>query len=480
MTIANNIGAGLASVWNDRRSSNGRGTMRREDRVMAMRCIRRAILSALVGWAFAGAYLVFTPVKYVSKWTLILPGSAQSNTMQLETIGQATSTANSPFGSVSLSPKVVYREIADSDQVRIAASQAVGMTYQEFGRPRIKLIDETGLMQFEVGAKTPELALKKAHASIDALNKQLDILRKDELDKREAATTFNLQGYKAEVEAARQKITRVQISSGLVSVTQFNENVANLGTTRRKLTDLIGELARVQQEQASLVERIGINPGEASIALRMAADPTIVKSISEYAEANALYLLDSKRFGPNNPVLINSEKRRSGALEQLRAMAGKFNFESQDEGRALVLLTNLSHQAERLAQLLRNESMIEGKSKEIETLTLEKGRLESEITRLSTAAAQLEDLKKNQILAEAVYSSAVARVDTSKSDIYGAYPVVQVLAPPNLPEGHEQPRRLYAFAGGMAATLFSIIAWGLVWLSYQQTTKRRKKRLSTG
>jgi uncharacterized protein involved in exopolysaccharide biosynthesis len=479
MTLANNIGGGLAGTWQDRRSGPGR-TLRREDRAILMRYFRQCMISVLMAWALAFAYLVFTPVKYMSRWTLILPGSAQSQTMQLDTIGQATSTANSPFGSVSLSPKVVYREIADSDLVRIAASEATGMTYQEFGRPRIKLIDETGLMQFELGGPTPQIAQKKALASITALNRQLEILRKDELEKRAAATTLNLQSYKDAVDAARQKITDIQLSSGLVSVNQFNESVGNLALTRRRLTELAGELDRVKQEQASLVERIGISPANANLALRMAADPTLLKTVGDYADSNALYVADAKRFGPDNPVLIASEKKRAAALEQLRALIAKFAPDQQSEGHALALMGNLSHQAERLAQMLRNEAIIEGKSREIETLKSEKAGLEDEITRLSSAAAQLEDLKKNQILAEAVYASAVARVDTSKSDIYGAYPIVQVLAPPNLPEGHEQPRRLYAFAGGIAGTLFSIIAWGLAWLHYQQSTKRRKKNSSTG
>ncbi len=479
MTIANNMGGGLAGAWQDRRSGPGR-MLGREDRAVLMRYARQCLISALMAWALAFGYLVFTPVKYTSRWTLILPGSAQSQTMQLDTIGQATSTANSPFGSVSLSPKVVYREIADSDLVRIAASESMGMTYQEFGRPRIKLIDETGLMQFEMGGRTPQIAQKKAVASIAALNHQLEILRKDELEKRAAATTLNLQGYKDAVDGARQKITDIQLSTGLVSVNQFNESVGNLGTTRRKLTDLVGELGRLRQEQAQLVDRIGINPSQASLALRMAADPALVKIVTEYSDANGLYEAETRRLGPENPYLINIEKRRSAAREQLLQLVSKLELGSSSEGRALILLTNVSHQAELLTQLVRNESVIEGKSREIETLTAEKARLEDEITRLSAAAAQLEDLKKNQILAEAVYASAVARVDTSKSDIYGAYPIVQVLAPPNLPEGHEQPRRLYAFAGGMAGSLFSIIAWGLAWLHYQQSTRRRKKNLSTG
>ena len=92
----------------------------------------------------------------------------------------------------------------------------------------------------------------------------------------------------------------------------------------------------------------------------------------------------------------------------------------------------------------------------------------------------IEDLKKDHLLAEAVYSSALARVDTSKSDIYGAYPILQVLAQPNLPAGHEQPRRLYAFVAGVIGTLFSMFTWGLAWLQYQQTTNRRRKPSSTG
>jgi capsule polysaccharide export protein KpsE/RkpR len=129
---------------------------------------------------------------------------------------------------------------------------------------------------------------------------------------------------------------------------------------------------------------------------------------------------------------------------------------------------------------VRNEALLQGKRRELEAITAEKDRLDGEITRLSSAAAKLEDLKKDHLLAEAVYSSALARVDTSKSDIYGAYPILQVLAAPNLPEGHEQPRRMYAFAGGVAATLFSLLTWGLAWLHYLQTTRRRKKRSSAG
>ena len=478
MTVANDFGHEPSSVWNNRR---GKGpTLRREDRLVAIGYLRGFIACAALAWLIATAYLVLTPVKYMSRWSLILPGSAQTATMSLETIGQATSTAVSPFGSVALSPKVVYKEIADSDQVRIAAAERVGMTYAEFGRPRIKLIDETGLMQFEIGGKTPELALQKALASIAALNNQLDVLRRDELEKRSAAITLNLKAYKEAVEQARQRIAEIQVASGLVSINQFNESVVNLGTTRRKLTDLTGEQGRLIEEQRNLVARIGIDSANASIALRMAGDPALSKIVSDFAEANGTYESDTRRLGPENPVLISADKRRTAAREQLAKYIDRLGLASPLDGQTLILMTNISKQAELLQQLVRNEAQIKGKAREIETLTGERDRLEAEIQNLSKAAAQLEDLKKDHILAEAVYSSALARVDTSKSDIYGAYPIVQVLAAPNLPEGYEQPRRLYAFAGGMAGTLFALFGWGLAWLHYSQKIKRQKKRSSIG
>jgi len=478
MSIANDLNAGLRPIWNGGRP-NPFG-LSAADRANLVIIARRSLIGALLAWALAAAYLGLTPVKYVSRWTLILPGSSQSATMHLETIGQATSTATSPFGSVSLSPKVVYKEIADSDNVRIAAAETLGMSYKDFGRPRIKLIDETGLMQFEMAAGTAELAQKKALASIGALNRQLEVLRRDELAKRAAAITENLKGYQEAVDSARHRIAEVQQKSGLVSINQFNETVASLASVRRRLSDLSGDLGRLQQEQVRLVERLGVDSAGAGVALRMAGDPALAKIVSDYADAFALHTVESNRLGPANPVMIAIDKRRDATRDELRRLLARLGVESDAEGRVLLLMTNVSRQAELFQLLVRNEALADGKRREIESITADKDRLEAEVTRLSGAAAALEDLRKDHLLAEAVYSSALARVDTSKSDIYGAYPIVQVLAAPNLPEGHEQPRRLYAIAGGMLGTLFSFFAGGLAWLHYQQTSRRRKKTSSIG
>ena len=108
-------------------------------------------------WLMAAAYYFLMPPVYHSKWSLILPVSNSGSTVSLETIGQTTSSPSEPFGSVSLSPKVIYKEIAGSEQVREAAAKSMGLTTRAFGKARVKLIDETSLMIFRTsaGSKRP-------------------------------------------------------------------------------------------------------------------------------------------------------------------------------------------------------------------------------------------------------------------------------------------------------------------------------------
>ena len=119
---------------------------------MAWPYLRGAVLSVILVWALVMIYMSLSPRLYASRFTLNVPGAANQSSFSLESIGQATSTPTSPFSTTALSPKVVYKEIADSEQVRIAAATALGLSVKDFGRPRVKLVDETALMLFEITA----------------------------------------------------------------------------------------------------------------------------------------------------------------------------------------------------------------------------------------------------------------------------------------------------------------------------------------
>ena len=450
--------------------------LRRRQSDMAWPYIRGAALSVTCVWVFVATYLAFTPRTYISRWMLNVPTASSNVSISLESIGQSNSSPNSPFASSSLSPKVVYKEIAEGEKVRIAAARALGLTLIEFGKPRVKLIDETALMMFEMSARSPEDAKRRSDALITAFNAELDSLRDDELEKRAAALRNNMKDYQNQVRIAREHTIRTQNETGLVSTNQFGEMVTSLTGLRRRLVELGSDIERLTNEQSTLSERLGVTPSEAERALKLASDPTVMKALGEYAEASTLFMTDNERFGPRHPQHMASANRREAAHARLNRLIERV---TPGAGRAvdieqLVTVVNGSQRSDLFLTLVRNDAAIQGRRKEFASVGADRARLEADVTRLSAAAARLEDLKKDQLVADAVLSSAMARLDSSKSDIYGSYPIVQVVAQPDIAENAAQPRPLYAALGGMSGTLFACLAWILAWLQFAHRSTRRK------
>ena len=427
-------------------------------------------------WSVVGAYVWLTPASYTSRFALILPGSGSQINVSVASIGQSTSAPAPQFSGPSLSPKVIYKEIAQSEQVRAMAAASLALPAEAFPRPRVRLIEETSLLLFEVRGATPAEARRRAEALDQALARQLDQLRRDELDKRAAAVRENLKGYQEQVAAARARILEAQRQSGLASVNHWNETATSGVLTGRRLVEVRAEIERLASEQALLKQRLGAEPRLAGLALRLAGDPGVVRLAAEYAEAHARHAADLARLGPANPALIVAARRREGLAGQLALAAATLGAERLAEGdvERLATVLNGSHQAELMRQIVAGEAALEGRRREALKLEAEVERLQSEVRRQIEAAAQLEDLRKDQLVAETVLTSAMARLDTSKSDLYGSYPLVQVLAPPDLPERPTQPLPALAIAGGAAASLLATLAWVLAWMTPRSARARRK------
>ena len=67
-------------------------------------------------------------------------------------------------------------------------------------------------------------------------------------------------------------------------------------------------------------------------------------------------------------------------------------------------------------------------------------------------------------MTEAVFSSALARTDTSKADYFASYPMVQTLEGPTVPTKPSAPLATLAIAGGFAASLLIVASLVLTWL----------------
>ncbi len=438
--------------------------------------------SILLIWALAAAYYIFTPASYVSKWTLILPVSNGGSSVSLDSIGQTSTVQSQTFGSINMSPKVIYREIADSEQVRTSAAQIMGMTPGEFGRARLRLIDETALMLFQIPGRTPEEALRKAHALQMAFGMQLDALRRDEVERRGQTVRESLKLYQATLDAARDRILEFQRATGMLSLNQFNEAVSSAELLRRKLSDARAEHQRLSSQQGTLMGRIGLDPVEAAAAIKLASDPAFTKLAASFAEANGASHENDRIYGPNHPARALAQLKMNGAMAEIRAIAERSRVDTSIDLKRLVLSVNGSHQADLLHTIISNESALEGRRKEISSLEAEVLRLEQDIARMSQDAARLEYLKKDHLVAEAVFTSASARLDINRSDLYSSYPLVQTLAAPDLPTERNQPQVLLALAAGFIGSFFVLLAWSAAWIrrTFGKRAKSARKTAKSG
>lgn len=427
---------------------------------------RTKVMPAAVAavWLLALSYYVFMPSSYVSKWTLIVPVSNNGTSVSLESIGQSTTTPGQHFGSLTLSPKVIYREIAGSEKVREAAAKSLGLTPGAFGRPRVKLVDETSLLLFQMKGHTPDESQRKALALASAFESQLDSLRRDEGEKRSLALRESLKQYQVNLDAARDRVVAFQRKSGLRSLTQFNETVSAAESMRRKMSEHRAELERIETNQKSLIARIGLRPNEAAAGLRLSADPAFAKLAAAYAEANSTLHEHQLLFGPNHPALTTARAKIMGATAEITRIAKSASIDPSVDLRSLVLLIGGTQQAELLRMIVNNESQIEGRRREIEAVNKELARTETEISRMSVDAATLENFKKDHLVAEAVFTSAVARLDTNKSDLYSSYPMVQMMAAPDLPTERSQPQLIIAIAAGIIGTLLVLLSGAATWV----------------
>lgn len=105
-----------------------------------------ALMGGTLIWAPITGYLRTAPLSFKSQTSLILPGSGASASLNLNGIGQASSYANSAFASNSVSPTETYKRLIGADRILAAAATSMGLSRQDFGKPRINLVDQTSLI----------------------------------------------------------------------------------------------------------------------------------------------------------------------------------------------------------------------------------------------------------------------------------------------------------------------------------------------
>ena len=427
----------------------------------------RYLAFALVGgtliWAPITGYLRTAPLSFKSGTSLILPGSGASASMNLNGIGQASSYANSAFSSNSVSPTETYKRLIGADRILEAAARSMGLSRAEFGKPRIDLVDQTSLIHLEMTGGTAEDAQARGDALLRAFFAELDALRSDEQATREDSGLAAIADYRNSVAGTRSDIAKLQQETGLVSADQYDAIVDATRLLDARVQDLAATLEEKTQSVAALQASLGIPADAAAATLKLFADAEYIALMDEVATHAADLAKARSQFGEGHPK-VQSARAAHGAASDA-ALQRAANVTGLEEAQLNALdLAPAGARAELLAELVRMDAESIGAAQEHATLSrrlaTEKGRQQN----LAAAAARLQDLQRDFSVAEAVFATAIARTQSTKSDVYASYPLVQVLENPSLPDRPSSPNRKLAIAAGGAATMMLLFGLLLGWM----------------
>jgi uncharacterized protein involved in exopolysaccharide biosynthesis len=415
-------------------------------------------------WVPITAYLVLSPKKFTSEETLILPGTGVSTSVNLSEIGQATTSANSAYASTSLSPSVTYKNLLESDAVIHDAAALAHVNPGAFGKPVVKLVDETSLIHFAVTGASPKQARERSLAVQNAFLSELDQLREDEIKQRGISASTTIKNYQAQVVAIRAQINALELQSGLTSADQYGAIVGSAEALQIQVAETQAALSEKDGSVNSLAKLLNLSPQAAALTLKVQADEETGALTEATAKAAANTAEMEKAFGQNHPKYLDARAKEQGLRSRLTARVMALSGLSPEKMRADIDSAPRGERPALLGRLVSTVVEREGLAAQLKTRQAELATRRKRIHDLVDVGSRLDALNRDYKIADAVFASALARLNTSKADIFASYPMVQVLEPASLPRSPSAPSLMISLAAGVGASMLLAISLGMTWL----------------
>lgn len=426
--------------------------------------IKVALITLVMIWTLVISAIFLTPARYTSKWTLILPGAGAGALVNLESIGQATSSSTSPYLSSAIDPRENYKAISSNTVLLSAAAKSLNITASQMGKPKLKLPSQTGLIHFSIKATSAQQASDKAWAHYRSLQALLSQLRADEISLREDGVKMGLGGFASKVSQSQTKILEFQSEIGLVSLDQFKELALTMERLRLSRVNMISKLQGLEASQAMLETHLGLDSQQAADLITLKNDQLFQQLLLDYTQASASLISFSGRFGRKHPQIVTTRSEQKAILSAMKKRCYTLLNYNNDQLMLMLSADDIDGRAELMKQLLSLTSQSQGLKQELLSLDSQIEQWDKRLADSNDDAARLEDLHREHQLATAVFTSALAKLDVGKADIYSAYPLVQLLAPPSMPEKADKLAKLLAIVGGIAASIMALTGLGMLWI----------------
>lgn len=403
------------------------------------------------------------PQTFRSEMELVLPGTGSSNSVSLNDVGQVVSQTSTPFAGGGFNPRVNYKEMLSSRGVLETAANELGMSLVEFGEPKLKLTEQTSIIQVSITGSSPKQAQNKAWGLHQALQAELDYLRADEVSRRDASIKEVLADYRERVNAARLRIADFQQRSLLVSKDQLGLLISAHAQKRTASANAKAELEDVRHYVDQLSTDIGLSPALAGQALKLGTDAMYLGYISEMDDSVAKLSEYRSRWGKKHPRVVTEQLRFEESKKALFKRAQFLVGEKAEEVFGVLTIESSPKRAQLFADLIdayAKEQGLKAKGHELERSVL---HLADQLKVYTREHAELDRLEREFDLAEAVYTSAAARLEASKADIFASYPVVQLLTTPSFPLKAVSPTPAIGMLAGIVGMTFITLALVVVW-----------------
>ncbi|PKH00676.1 hypothetical protein [Paraglaciecola sp. MB-3u-78] len=398
-------------------------------------------------------YLNKAPV-YQSDLELVLPGTGATSSVALDNVGQVQSQTSAPFSAGGFNPRVNYKEMLLSRGVLNLASEKTSLSAVKFGQPKIALTEQTSILAVTIKGSSAKQAEAKAWALYNSLQDELNRLRADEVSHRDKSIQRVLDDYRIRLNEARANILQFQQSSTFVSQEQFTLLVSSLQTIKEKQLYLQAEASNLVDYTFGLGKNLGVSADLAGKAFILQSDVEFRGLLKELDISTSQLSEYQSRWGDGHPKVVAEQQRyqaaRSGLLIRSNIIAGPHAasvFSSLD-------LEMNPKRAQMFADLIEASAKGQGITAQITDLHRSELHLKDELKIYARESAVLDRLQREFDLAEAIFTSAAARLEAGKADVFASYPVLQLLTKPSLPTDIHSPIPQLGLAAGLVGFLF--------------------------
>ena len=440
------------------------------------------ILANAAIWIIALTYLRIAKPSFVSTWAVSLPGGGLTSNVDLPQIGSADTRVNSPYTNVNRDPRENYKFLATSRPVLLTASESLDISIVELGRPRVEIVDNTTLMELSIQGKTPEDAQTRANAVHTALLERVAYLREEEAAQQDEGSRAILEESREKLERAQERLSEFKARTGLVSAEQISHLSSNIERLRERQVSVQAERSSADSRLQELSDSLDVSVDEAAQAFVLRADQIFQKSVEEHSAATTELDALNAQFGRNHPSVIRARGRQEAASAAMIDRASSLLGESVNQ--QTVARLNVGSDFERSSREgLFEEAVMahvqaQGLTAQSTELQDQVEALEDKLTTLAQYGSVLESLQRDITIAEAIFSSTIARLDLGRSDVFGSYPHIQLLTEPSLPADKNTPSRIFIYIGALLGSVFTTAGVILLWR--QSLVWRAGERLGGG